>query len=116
MLGSDNDPQFHKSFWYVVTGSVEKDDKTLEDCVKREIKEETNLDIFKIIDLNMKLEYNSLGYHCIEHLFISYTNSFNVILNEESINYKWCDLNEFLDLIKWYDDKTKLKEILIKYI
>lgn len=116
LLGSDKDPQFHESFWYVVTGSVEKVDKLLEDCVKREIKEETNLDIYKIIDLNEVIEYDSLGCHCIEHLFISFTNSKEVILNEESIDYKWCSLDEFIQLIKWYDDKNQLKEKLIKYI
>lgn len=56
LLGSDKDPQFHKSFWYVVTGGCEEYDKTKEDTVIREVKEETNLDIknifFKIGYLN----------------------------------------------------------------
>ena len=37
LLGSENDPQFHDSFWYVVTGGVEKQDKNLYNTVKREI-------------------------------------------------------------------------------
>lgn len=48
LKGSDNDPQFHKSFWYVVTGSTEDCDNTLVDTVKREIKEETNLELKNI--------------------------------------------------------------------
>lgn len=116
LLGSDNDPQFKESFWYVITGGVEKNDNNLYDTVKREVKEETNLDLNKIIDLDLIFEYESLGKHCIEHAFISYANDNDVILNEESLEYKWCSLDEFIELIKWYYDKKQLKEMLSKYI
>ena len=116
LLGSDKDPQFHESFWFVVTGAKEKDDKSLFDTVRREVKEETNLDLTNIIDLNLVVEYDSLDTHCIEHLFISYANDNKIILNEESIEYKWCALDEFVNLIKWYYNKNELKNILKKYI
>lgn len=61
LLGSNEDPQFKKSFWYVITGGVEKKDNNLYDAVKREVKEETNLGLNKIIDLNLIFEYESLG-------------------------------------------------------
>ena len=116
LLGSNEDPQFKKSFWYVITGGVEKKDNDLYDAVKREVKEETNLGLNKIIDLNLIFEYESLGEHCIEHAFISHTNDDNVILNEESLEYKWCSLNEFINLINWHYDKNELKKLLKKYI
>ena len=116
LLGSDKDPQFHKSFWYVVTGGCEKEDKSLQDAVKREVLEETGLTLTKIIDLNWVFEYESLGEHCSEHAFISFTNMDKIVLNEESIDYKWSDLDEFINLIEWYGDKQELKEKLIKYI
>lgn len=116
LLGSNEDPQFKKSFWYVITGGVEKTDNDLYDAVKREVKEETNLGLNKIIDLNLIFEYESLGEHCIEHAFISHTNDDNVILNEESLEYKWCSLNEFINLINWHYDKNELKKLLKKYI
>lgn len=112
LKGSDEDPQFHESFWYVVTGSVEKEDKCLEDTVRRELKEETNLDLIKISKLPLIFEYESLGKTCVEHAFISYVKEDNIILNEESIDYKWCDIDEFIKLIKWYDNKDKLYKIL----
>ena len=37
--GNDSDPQFHKSLWYVVTGSKEIEDGNLKDTIKREVKE-----------------------------------------------------------------------------
>lgn len=115
LLGSENDPQFHESFWYTVTGSVEENE-TLIKTVIREVKEETNLDLNKIIDLNLVLNYESLGINCNEHVFVSYTDNDNIILNEESIDYKWCRIDEFIELIKWYYDKKELKSILSKYI
>ena len=116
LLGSDKDPQFHKSFWYVVTGGCEKEDKTLKDAVKREVLEETGLTLTKIIDLNWTFEYESLGEHCIEYAFVSFTLDDKIILNEESIDYKWCNLDEFIQLIEWYGDKKELRDRLIKYI
>lgn len=115
LKGSDKDPQFHESFWYVVTGSKEKEDNSLEDIVKREVKEETNLELVKIEKIPLTFEYESLGKTCIEYAFISYTNDKEVILNEESTEYKWCDIEEFIELIKWYDSKEELKDILVKY-
>ena len=43
LKGSENDPQFKESFWYVVTGGCEKYDLDREETVKREVKEETGL-------------------------------------------------------------------------
>ncbi len=116
LLGNDDDPQFHKSFWYVVTGACEKRDNNLTDTVKREVKEETNLELTEIIDLNWIFKYSSLGSDCIEHAFISYTNSDNIKLNEESIDYKWCDLDEFIKLINWHYDKEILKSKIKQYL
>lgn len=115
LKGSDKDPQFHESFWYIVTGSAEKEDKSLEDAVKREVKEETNLEIERIEKLPLIFEYKSLDKKCVEHGFISYVSDDKVILNEENIDYKWCNINEFIELIKWYYDKDELIKILEKY-
>jgi len=116
LLGSDNDPQFHESFWYVVTGGVEDCDSSLKEAVIREVKEETNLSLTKIIDLNWTFEYESLDNYCIEHAFISYTNDSNLTLNEENIDYKWCEMEEFLNLIKWFGNKDELREKIEKFL
>lgn len=114
LKGDDSDPQFHKSFWYVVTGSVEKEDSCLIESVKREIMEETGLKVLNIKKIPMIFEYESLGDKCIEHLFISEVDDGNIILNEENIDYKWCDYNEFIDLIYWHYSKEQLINILKK--
>ena len=114
--GSPNDPQYHKSFWYVVTGGKEDYDKNLEETVKREIKEETNLDTVKIKYLNWIFKYNSLDKECTEYVFISLVNDNTIILNEEHINYKWCKIDEFIDKIEWYGDKKELQDVIKKAI
>ncbi len=114
LKGSPNDPQFKKSFWYVVTGGCEKIDKTKEETVTREVKEETNLDIKKMIYLNWILKYNSLGNNCMEYVYISFVENKNIKLNEENIDYKWCNLDTFVDKINWFGDKKILKSVLSK--
>ena len=116
LLGSSNDPQFHKSFWYTVTGAKEVFDEDLFNAVKREVKEETNLSVNKIIDTNITYNYYSLGMNCNEHVFISYVDNNDIILNEENISYKWCFLDEFVNSIYWHYDKKDLLKLLNNYI
>ena len=112
---SENDPQFKKSFWYVVTGGCEEYDLSREDTVKREVKEETGINNIKdIFYLNWIFKYNSLGGECIEYAYVTFVKKEKVILNEENIDYKWCDKKEFIEKIKWYGDKKELYNVLKK--
>lgn len=115
LKGSKNDLQFKKSFWYVVTGGCEKCDLNREETVKREIKEETGIDNIKdIFYLNWIFKYTSLGIECTEYAYITFVQKEEIILNEENIDYKWCDKEEFLEKIKWYGDKNELDNVLTK--
>ena len=116
LQGSPNDPQLKKSIWYVVTGGYENNDKTKENTVKREIKEETGLNTLYIKYLNWIFKYISLGTECIEYVYISFVKKNDIILNEEHIDYCWCNFNDFINKIDWYGDKKKLKKVLKKAI
>ena len=83
--GSENDPQFKKSFWYVVTGGCEKCDLNREETVKREVKEETGLIVKDSMYLNWILEYESLGVQCKEYVYVSFVSKDTITLNEENI-------------------------------
>ena len=115
LKGSENDPQFHKSFWYVVTGSCEKYDKNMIDTVIREVKEETNLDVIEVKYLNKIFYYASLGKNCVEYVYLSKVKNGDVILNEESVDFKWCDFDEFVNLINWFENKSELVKLLDEY-
>ena len=112
LKGSENDPQFKKPFWYVVTGGCEKCDLNKEESVKREVKEETGLLTNNNIYLNWILEYESLGVQCKEYVYISFVTKDNIILNEESVDYKWCKFDKFIEQINWFGDKQILEKVL----
>lgn len=112
LKGSENDPQFKKSFWYVVTGGCEKCDLDKEETVKREVKEETGLTTNHNMYLNWILEYKSLGVKCREYVYISFVNKSTITLNEENIDYKWCKLDEFIKEINWFSDREILEKVL----
>ena len=103
--------------WYTVTGGVEDFDKTLEDTVKREVKEETNLDVIDTMYLNVNFKYLSRrNIMCLEYVYISFVKDGDIILNEENIGYKWLDIENYISEIYWYYDKKELKNILEKAI
>ena len=112
LKGSENDPQFKKPFWYVVTGGCEKCDLNKEESVKREVKEETGLLTNNNIYLNWILEYESLGVQCKEYVYISFVTKDNIILNEERVDYKWCKFDKFIEQINWFGDKQILEKVL----
>lgn len=112
LKGNKNDPQFKKSFWYVVTGACEEYDLNREETVKREIKEETGLLTNNNIYLNWILEYESLGIKCREYVYISFVNKSSIVLNEENIKYKWCTFQEFIQKTEWFGEKSILEKVL----
>ena len=101
--------------WYTVTGGVEEYDKTLEDAVIREVKEETNLNVINTKYLDINYTYTSRqGIECIEYVFISLVEEGNIILNEENIGYKWLNINDYIEEIYWYYNKEDLRILLEK--
>jgi 8-oxo-dGTP pyrophosphatase MutT (NUDIX family) len=81
--------------------------------VKREIKEETNLDVKEIMYLNWIFKYIDKTLECTEYAYISFVGSAEITLDEtENIDYLWCDLDEFIKRIRWFGDLEVLKKVL----
>ena len=99
-------------FWFIVTGLVE-DKETVKDAVKREIKEETGLDVNEIFPLNWRSIYSWNNNDYEEENFIVFVNKGAVKLNEEHTEFKWLNIKNFTDLIKWDSDKEELKKVLL---
>ncbi|MBU0930021.1 MAG: NUDIX domain-containing protein [Nanoarchaeota archaeon] len=110
-LYSKSHPKYGKAGWFVVTGSLEGKE-SYEEAVVREIKEETGLVVKDIFPLNFGSIYEWGKDICEEHNFISFVKPGNIILNEEHSRYKWLNMDEFIELIKWDDDKKILKNVL----
>lgn len=112
-LRSESHPDHGHGEWFVVTGFVEPGE-THEDAVRREVLEETNLVAMSILPLNWGSIYEWNGEACEELNFMCFVKPGDVVLNEEHIEYEWLDVGDFIERIKWDDDKALLKKILEK--
>lgn len=112
-LFSEPHPKHGKGGWFVVTGGVENNE-TYEEAVAREVMEETGLTTKEIISLNWGSVYNWWDDVCEEHNFISFVDPGDILLNEEHSKYEWLGISEFIERIKWDDDKELLRKVLKK--
>lgn len=105
------DPKHGGDFWFTVTGSIEKGENE-EQAIKREVKEETNLEINEIFDLNWASIYEWNKEEHFEKNFIVFVKNGEVKLSEEHVEYKWLDFKDFIEKIKWGLDKEELRKVL----
>lgn len=115
-LRNNPDPKHGGDRWYVVTGNVEAEE-SLEQAAKREVWEETGIDLAnQLIPLHISYTYQSdlhPGVNFEEHGFLLITDSpKEIVLNEEHIDSTWLDLDEFASKIWWTDSRKKLRLIL----
>lgn len=101
--------------WFVVTGGVDEGE-SFEEAAIREVKEETNLDVVELLDLNWGSIYKWHDDICEENNFLGFVNSQDVVLNEEHDKFEWLDMDEFIQRIRWEDDKEVLTEVLKKAV
>ena len=109
------DPSHGGDYWFTVTGSVEAEEST-EDAVRREVKEETNLEVYEIFDLKWGSVYSWGGEDHSENNFLAFVKKGKVVLNEEHVNSEWINLNDFIKKINWDLNKEELRSALQKAI
>lgn len=99
---------------YVIPGGHIELGEKMEDALRREVYEETKLNIYDIQLISLKESIFSDKFHEEKHfIFIDYlckTDSTEVKLNDEAEEYRWVDL----DNIEEYDLGGFVKELLIK--
>lgn len=100
---------------YIIPGGHIELGEKMEEALKREILEETGLDIYDIQLISIKESVYNKAFHEKKHfIFIDYvckTNSYNVVLNEEAQEYEWVGLNEIDNYELGGFVKPLLKEI-----
>ena len=109
------DPTHGGDYWFTVTGSVEADE-SIGETVKREIKEETNLNVSEILDLKWGSIYSWGGEDHSENNFLAFVRKEKIKLNEEHVDFEWLSLDDFVQKIKWDLNKEELKKVLQKAI
>ena len=104
-----------QDIWWVVTGGVEKGESQ-EGAARREIEEETRLEILKIEPTDYFCEYEwpkGSGKMHHETAFLATVKEAPVkITRWEHLEYKWLNKEDFLKMIDWQDDKAKLLKII----
>ena len=102
--------------WYVVTGAV-KEGESFEKAVKREVVEETNLQILKITPTSFYFEYAwPKGSKIIKHekvFLVKVKQDIPKISRWEHINSKWVDKKDFQKEVYWYEDNKNILRDLI---
>ena len=87
---------------YVIPGGHIELGETIEQALKREIKEETNLDIYDIeFVMLQEFVFEEDFYEKRHFIFLDHickTDDNEVILNKEGSSYIWVDIDEALDL------------------
>ncbi|MFB6341114.1 NUDIX domain-containing protein [Saccharicrinis sp. FJH62] len=118
IFNSDNKVLLCKSHkWndkYVIPGGHIELGETMEQALKREILEETGLEIYDIQLVSLTETVFNKVFHERKHFifidFICRTDSNHVVLNDEAEEYKWVDLND----IDKYDIGGFVKKLLVE--
>jgi len=115
LRNNSKDPAHGGDYWFTVTGSVEADEP-IENAVKREVKEETNLEVFEIFYLKWGSVYSWGGKDHSENNFLTFVKQGEVVLNEEHVDSEWLNLDNFIEKINWDLNKDELKKVLQKAV
>ena len=107
--------------WQGVTGGLEEGE-VLEEAAKRELYEETGFPPLKIekIDLwysfpvadEWRHLYKADVKEIIEYVFVAFLDAGEPVLDpQEHDQYRWCSIDEALQLLYWPDNKEALKQV-----
>ncbi len=109
LLTQRSEPKKYYGKWQFPGGGLEKNE-TFIDCLKREMKEETGMDVIDPFLIPKPFIKNENGYHLIIICYLCRikVESSKIVLDKETLNYGWFKYPE----IKRLNSLTFLNEIV----
>lgn len=102
--------------YVTVTGTFLDSDNNYTDTIIREVKNNTSLNIKSIENTRVIFQEVYDDKLCNYHIYITYVNSDDVKPSDKYSNFEWTGFYEFIDKVKYDEDKDYLKDNLKKYL
>lgn len=106
-LKRSHNKKWYANKWDIISGTFEENE-TPEQCLKREIFEETNSQKFEIIESKESYIYEKDDKKWLVHPYKILINE-EIIINHEHSEFKWVELKELLTLDFAEPLETELK-------
>jgi 8-oxo-dGTP pyrophosphatase MutT (NUDIX family) len=105
-------PPERNGFWQPVTGGVEEGE-TRDEALQREIMEETGVrNIVAVIEDLYHFEFSDPNLNQEYVYGVEVSSSEEIVLDpKEHSEYRWCSLQEALQLLHWKENKEALRKL-----
>ncbi|MUK66463.1 NUDIX hydrolase [Aliivibrio fischeri] len=100
-------------FWCHVAGSIEQGETGI-DAIVREFKEETRIDVLNLYNAQYLEQFYEASVNVIQLIpvfVVMCPPQQEVVLNEEHTEYKWCSLEEALELAPFPNQHAVFKHV-----
>ena len=100
-------------FWCHVAGSIEEDETGI-DAIIREFKEETQIEVSNLFNAQFLEQFYEASVNVIQLIpvfVVMCPPEQEVVLNEEHTEYKWCSLEEALELAPFPNQHAVFKHV-----
>ncbi|MFA1560047.1 NUDIX hydrolase [Aliivibrio fischeri] len=100
-------------FWCHVAGSIEQGETGI-DAIVREFKEETQIDVLNLYNAQYLEQFYEASVNVIQLIpvfVVMCPPQQEVVLNEEHTEYKWCSLEEALELAPFPNQHAVFKHV-----
>ncbi|MBP3141926.1 NUDIX hydrolase [Aliivibrio fischeri] len=100
-------------FWCHIAGSIEQGETGI-DAIVREFKEETQIDVLNLYNAQYLEQFYEASVNVIQLIpvfVVMCPPEQEVVLNEEHTEYKWCSLEEALELAPFPNQHAVFKHV-----